>query len=239
MKRATGVDVSSCQGKCDFAKLLAGGFDFAITKATEGPRGKDPTFERDINDARAAGVLVPLAYHVLTPTAPIDAQLGNCLDTVLPFDVDVCLDFELADPGMTVGQRCMRALAFAEGVVRAGRKCVVYSYPNFMRQLGGSASLVLLAQTAEYWAADYPNERRKPEDTSNPWIPPAWSGRWAFWQWSGNGGTGAPGIPAVVDHCLYNGTREDLFNWIQGSKAEKGLGSAPTTGTGPVGSQEP
>lgn len=220
MAKARGVDISSCQASCDFEKLAAGGFDFAVIKATEGPKGKDPWFEAHIHAARKAGVIVPLAYHVLTPTSAIDVQLGNCLDTVLPFDVDVCLDFELADPGMTVGQRCMRALQFAEGIVKAGRRCVVYSYPNFMRQLQGSATLVLLAQLAAYWAADYPNRKSQPEDTANPWVPPAWGGKWLFWQWSGNGGTGAPGIPQIVDHNIFNGTREDLFNWIQGTKSE-------------------
>lgn len=218
--KARGVDISSCQATCDFKALLAGGFDFAIIKATEGPGGKDPFFAPHINAARAAGVIIPLAYHVLTPTAAIDVQLANCLDTVLPFDVDVCLDFELADPGMTVGQRCMRALQFAEGIKKYGRRCVVYSFPNFMRQLKGSEVLVSLAAVADYWGADYPNERREPEDNANPWVPDAWQGRWLFWQWSGNGGAGAPGIPQIVDHTRFNGTREDLFNWIQGSKSE-------------------
>jgi GH25 family lysozyme M1 (1,4-beta-N-acetylmuramidase) len=231
MAKARGVDISSCQGSCDFPALLAGGFDFAIEKGTEGVAKRDPTFERRIAAARTAGVLVPLAYHVLTPTSPIDAQLGNCLDFLLTYDVDVCLDFELADPGMTVGQRCMRALAFAEGVKKAGRKVVVYSFPNFMRQLSGSSALVLLAQLAEYWAADYPNERKQPEDTANPWVPGAWGGKWSFWQWSGNGGTGAPGIPAIVDHTIFNGTREDLYNWVQGSKSESGPGDPNPSGS--------
>src|SRR5262252_6804607 len=133
--RARGVDISSVQAKCDFEALANGGFDFVIPKATQGAAGKDPTFPQHIEGARRAGLLVPLAYHVLTYQSSVDAQVANALDTAGYYDVDICVDFEVPNIGLAPGQKAMRCLEFADGIKAAGRKCVVYSYPNYMKAL--------------------------------------------------------------------------------------------------------
>lgn len=227
MTRARGVDISSVQGKCDFKKLKAGGFDFVIIKGTEGRKSIDSRFVEHINEAREAGIMVPLVYHVLTVGSSAYEQLQHVLDELLPYDVGVCIDFELdASPPMAPSQLVQRALDLAQGI-SFYRKTVLYSYPNFMRALRGTASLDLLAAMAEYWSADYRNEKLWPSETQDPYVPEAWKGRWAFWQWSGNNGLPAPGIPMVVDHCVFNGTVADLEQWAWVSKAEVGKNPDP------------
>ena len=217
MARARGVDLSSVQASVDFPALHAGGYDFVILKGTQGQFGVDPTYAPRIEAARRAGVLVPMHYHVLTVYAPVDRQIKNAVQHAIDYDVDVALDFEVG------GTTILQALTFAQGVKAAGRRVVLYSYPLFMRQFQGNASLALLVQAVEgYWSASYPHEKTEPADSEQPWVPSAFGGRWLFWQWSGNGGNPAPGIPQVVDHTLWNGGRDSLVKWMSGNKSEVG-----------------
>lgn len=219
MTRARGVDISSVQVSVNFARL-APAVDFLILKGTQGAKGVDSTFQPRLQAARDAGILVPFAYHVLTAQSSVDGQARHALDFIAIEDLHVALDFELPHPGLSINQRVDRALQFVEVVTSAGVKCVVYSYPDFMRALKSATSLPTLASLAEYWAAHYPHEKRAPSDDEQPWVPPAWEGRWLLWQWSGNGGSPVAGIPQVVDHNIWNGTKEDVIAWSQRPKNE-------------------
>ena len=50
-----GVDVSEFNGDIDWRGLYHAGFDFAICRTGYGKSGLDPTFARNVADARRAG----------------------------------------------------------------------------------------------------------------------------------------------------------------------------------------
>lgn len=236
--RARGVDVSSVQAHVDYKKLAAGGYDFLIPKASEG-KGTDPYFAQHVTGARGAGMTVPCAYHVLSPSAPLADQLALVRKWSDNYGLHVALDFELRGQ-LSPGQAIMRALQFATELTADGTiKCLVYSYPYFMSQFQGSSALILLAQTCEYWAASYPHQKTEPTDAEVPVVPKAWGGKWRAWQWSGDGGLPAPGIPQIVDHNLWDGSKADLLQWTNQSDAGAGdtLPDAPSEP--PDGTSEP
>ena len=103
-----GVDVSHWQQGLSLSQVAKEGYKFAIIKATEGPYrdGRsyvDPNYGRNMNDARAAGLLVG-AYHFLvnTPAKPqVDLFLktvGETKDKLLVVDFEAYPNFPPLSP---------------------------------------------------------------------------------------------------------------------------------------------
>lgn len=72
-----GIDVSKFQGVIDWRKVKASGkVKFAYIKATEGTSIQDPMYKRNIDSARAAGILVG-SYHLYSKKTTAYQQFGN------------------------------------------------------------------------------------------------------------------------------------------------------------------
>ena len=72
-----GIDVSKFQGTIDWRKVKASGkVKFAYIKATEGTSIQDPMYKRNIDSARAAGILVG-SYHLYSKKTTAYQQFGN------------------------------------------------------------------------------------------------------------------------------------------------------------------
>ena len=99
---AKGVDVSSWQhpeGKAiDWHSVAGAGYSFAIVKATQGSSWVNPWLVRDLDDARAAGLLVG-AYHFyelgVNPEAQVDHAIGTLVGQEL--ELGFYLDWEVAE----------------------------------------------------------------------------------------------------------------------------------------------
>lgn len=214
--RAHGIDVSQVQHTIDWPTVARAGFCFAYVKATEGTGYRDPMFENHVNGARAAGLVVG-AYHVLSPHGDPVAQAKNfaLFAGSLNLELPPSLDFELPDPdswGRTVDPKTLapRCLQAAKTLLDMWREPVIYTYPYFAQQLPPGPELDELVAVFGLWIAAYPHEKTVPDDSEEPRLPKPWGGGWAFWQYSGDHGLVVPGVGAVADGDLYNGTEIEL-----------------------------
>lgn len=87
-----GIDISHHQGTFDLHRTAREGFHFAFLKATEGSSFVDGQFGRNLNEARAAGLLTA-AYHYQRGDSSAAAQVDH-IRRVIPVDVPVILDVE-------------------------------------------------------------------------------------------------------------------------------------------------
>src|SRR6476660_8231374 len=71
-----GIDVSQWQQTIDWSKVAGAGMRFAIARATKGQRYIDPTFQTNVDDARAEGIVVG-AYHRATPSGGANANITD------------------------------------------------------------------------------------------------------------------------------------------------------------------
>jgi len=94
-----GVDISSWQhangAPIDWWELYDAGYHFVIVKATQGATYVNPWIVRDLDDARAAGLLVG-AYHFWEPGQPADAQAKLFYNAVIMQELELgtWLDWE-------------------------------------------------------------------------------------------------------------------------------------------------
>jgi GH25 family lysozyme M1 (1,4-beta-N-acetylmuramidase) len=215
--RARGVDLSSVQGLVGFNALAQAGFDFAIVKGTEGASGIDSHCLHNVEAARTAGMLVAGVYHVLTPGSPIMAQVSNALQLARAHKAPIMLDFELPWPmaPSEAAGHLARAVSFLDCIEETARLCPIYSFPAYLETLPFGDTLLQLVDRP-LWIARYPeDEHHWPAEDWQPALPNPWT-EWLFCQWSGDGGLPAPGIPAVVDHDIFNGDRAALAAWLAG-----------------------
>lgn len=74
---AQGIDVSKFQGTIDWRKVKSSGkVKFVYIKATEGTSIQDPMYKRNIDSARAAGMLVG-SYHLYSKKTTAYQQFNN------------------------------------------------------------------------------------------------------------------------------------------------------------------
>lgn len=76
-----GIDVSHHQGQIDWRRVAADDVAFAVIKATEGGDHVDDAFDRNLREARAAGLAVG-AYHFFTFCRPGADQAKNFISVV-------------------------------------------------------------------------------------------------------------------------------------------------------------
>lgn len=205
-----GVDASSVQGRLPIDSLAADGVRYVIHKCQQGNDGRDPWFDRNVAEARQAGLIVG-AYHFLYPLPHLDpakqaegffraSSLGATKGDLPP-----ALDLEWPDPdagwskwGCSATQISDWSRRCAERVEALfGRKPLIYVYPYFAARLAAGADVAWMA-AYPLWIASY---------TSRPTIPRAWGGSWRIWQFDGNGG-----------RRMKNGVDAD-FNWLNGDEA--------------------
>lgn len=213
-----GVDVFAGYGLIDWNLAKASGIRFAWIKCQEGNSGKDPSYEKNVQRARAAGVIVG-PYHFAYPLnrkvpGKPDSPGRTPLEQAELFykacngfggeigELSPAIDLEWPPPtewtkwGLTAqsisewGRECCEAMT-----VLWGRLPIIYTYPWWWAAV--SAADVSWAARYPLWMAHYthpgpgvPEQWRKPI-TPHPWTD------WAAWQYSADGSTErVPGIPA-------------------------------------------
>lgn len=197
-----GLDISHHQAaSLSLAQCRAEGIEFVFIKATEGASFVDPAFAANLNEARAAGLLVA-AYHYVRSNATAADQCRN-IDRVIPRDVPVILDVEANSGGLDLTR------AILEWLERAGRRSPLLYLPRWYWQQIGSPSLVGLPSL---WSSRYPDNVTGSLADEYADVPQSY--------WNGYGGLGVTVLQFTssarvaghqpLDGNAYIGTREQL-----------------------------
>jgi GH25 family lysozyme M1 (1,4-beta-N-acetylmuramidase) len=208
MSRAPGIDVSRWQREINWTRVAAAGYRFVIIRATVGNYYTDPRFYVNWDGAREAGLLIS-AYHVVAPERPADSQMERFFDVLdgRGADLPLVLDVELSR-GVSPESITASVQACAESVVeKDGRAPVIYTARWFWDRhvLDGPDW-----DAYDLWVAHYGVDR--------PSLPCGWE-EWTFWQHSDHGQV--PGIDAATDLNWFNGSYEDLLDYVE-SEPEEG-----------------
>lgn len=195
-----GVDVSHHQGRMDWARIRAAGYEFAWIKATEGETFRDSAYLRNRDEARRAG-LVTGPYHYFTLCTAGQAQALNLL-AVQPGDggpsLPPAVDLEFGGncserpPRDSVRAEVRRFLAVIDSAYR--RPAVLYVTPEFH---------------AEYMAG----EAEHPLWVRSVYHRPRYGGGWTFWQYAATGRL--PGVRGLIDLDAFHGTRTQFAAFIR------------------------
>ena len=172
----TGADVSVHNGKVDFQKVKAAGYDFAFIRDGYGdvlsyPSQIDSRYEENYRNAKAAGIHTG-AYHYLyactVEAARREAQGMLSLLKGKQFDMPVALDIEeRAQYNLNGMAKTMVIEAFMDVLEKAGYYAVLYSYEAFLRTVPKST-----LDKYDIWCANI---------VSKPTI------RYGIWQYSFTG----------------------------------------------------
>ncbi len=127
--RPAGADVSSWQHPenlpIDWERARADGCTFVIVKATQGVSYVNPWLARDLDDARAAGLLVA-AYHYFEADLPADEQATHFVSSLIgqALDLGCWLDWE--PPGIEPWKAKSLIEAFCTRVAEVRPWCGLY-----------------------------------------------------------------------------------------------------------------
>jgi hypothetical protein len=127
-----GIDIASFQAGIDLAEVKAEGFDFVISKITQGSSYVDPSWPA-FRDAALAVGLILVGYHYVTNDPPA-AQADNLLAN-LGQPVSIMLDFEAGSGDLD------NFWAVADAIAQGGGLVALSYIPRFYWQQIGSPDL--------------------------------------------------------------------------------------------------
>jgi hypothetical protein len=196
-----GIDVSNYQNTIDMSAVRREGFDFAFIKSSEGASYRSPAFERQLDGARAAGLLVA-AYHYQWAD-DVRGQLDTITATV-PLDVPVILDVEQNGGDVSTTR------ALLDGLWSRGYHTPLLYLPRWYWQQIGSPDLSGLPPL---WSSRYPSMTAAPASVLYQAVDETY--------WAGYGGLGVQVLQFAstaqvaghsVDANAYGGDRGQLEN---------------------------
>jgi GH25 family lysozyme M1 (1,4-beta-N-acetylmuramidase) len=208
-QRAMGIDVYSGHGTITWSSVRGADYTWAWAKATEGVGFTDSQFVNNINNARAAGVLIG-PYHyarydlgnsgaaeanwfwsVVSPYLRADG--GNIMPML---DVEQNTSLSQAQVSAWVVDFCQTFIAKA---ATAGLtvKMIIYTYPSY-------ADTYINTSVSHTYLLDMANLNGQDPQTGSPYLS-TWP-TWTSWQWSWT--VRVPGVPGDANgFCLM-----DVFN---------------------------
>jgi lysozyme len=196
VQSAQGLDVSNYQGQFDWSSVS--GLSFGIYRMTQGlghnTNSPDPDAPWNNEQLKKQG-LIRGSYHFFDPTLPGEQQAQYFMTQRSQLSLEdtdmLWLDHETA--GASPADTSAAAAAFMTELDQLAphNPRGVYTYISFAT--GGNCAGL---EKWPLWLA-YPS-------STAPVAPPTWS-KWTFWQW---------GLRNGVDTDAFNGTAEDLQNWI-------------------------
>ncbi|QIX61680.1 glycoside hydrolase family 25 protein [Hymenobacter sp. BT18] len=189
-----GIDVSAYQGHINWTRVAENNVRFAFLKATEGVTLRDARFQRNLREARRAGIYCG-AYHYFQPNYDGRQQADLFVKTadLRPGDLPPVLDVE-AQEFHDVAQMRRGIATWLRLVERHyGVRPILYSnYSFYRRYLAGHFDQYPL------WLAHY--EVEKPALGREKWI---------IWQHSDE--SYIPGIKGTVDFNVLQGNFQNLL----------------------------
>lgn len=194
-----GLDISAHNGNPDFDSIAAAGIDFVYLKASEGISFRDPSFRRNFEAARRAGLSVG-AYHFFRFDCDGRRQAMNMLAAVdsLPLDLPLAIDIEeWRNEAEVTTAVIIGRLQSMEAMLRgSGRRVIIYTNKNgYSRFVAGE----FVPDEPDLWICSFTN-------------PPMPDSRWRLWQHSHV--ARVPGIKGDVDMNTFNGSRDEFRRWM-------------------------
>ena len=186
--RYDGIDISSHQGKIDWAKVSSDkDIRFVYIKASEGATYRSPHYSNNITEARRYGLLVG-SYHYITSTSSIDAQFENFSKYAIKSIQDLIPMLDVEVRGHWSRSQLIDSVSkFCNLIERHyGVQPMIYSTMGFYNK-----NLTPHFNKHHLYIGRYSN--------SEPEI--NWEGEYTIWQYSETGII--PGIDAYVDLCRY------------------------------------
>lgn len=203
-----GIDVSHFQGTFNFSRARAEGFDFAFLKATEGATYRDPQFNTNLANARAAGLLTA-AYHYQRQGTAVADRVRN-IAGIVPRDCPVIIDIEDGGGHTEQTRETINALH------QAGYASPLLYLPRWYWQQIGSPDLTGLPPL---WSSRYPDTQGGAASAIYQRVPTSY--------WGGYGGAGVAVLQFTssatvagttpVDCNAYGGTRDQLAALLGGA----------------------
>jgi GH25 family lysozyme M1 (1,4-beta-N-acetylmuramidase) len=152
---ASGIDISTwhhADGRSvDWFAIQGNGYQFVMVKATQGVAWMNPWLVRDLDDARAAGLLVG-AYHYYEPGVVPEAQVENFIGSLIgqKLEMGIWLDWE--PEGIQSWEIASTYTAFIDkaGQTRypVGTRCSPVTY-HVLRQGNTAISRLWLSEPSE------------------------------------------------------------------------------------------
>lgn len=200
-----GLDVSRYQGDIDFKKAREAGTRFVFIKSTEGGDYIDPSFRKNWQRARSAGV-APGAYHFVywcrDAQEQVDWFLANLPDD--PYALPPVLDLEWNNHSRSCPNQPKPEKAFEMAMVmldameaHTGKLPIIYTDINFHRDVLAGRNLpntMWLRSTAAE-----PHKRYRSE-------------MWTFWQFTQTGTM--PGVAGEVDRNAFYGSEDEWVHFL-------------------------
>ncbi|MBQ4031807.1 MAG: glycoside hydrolase family 25 protein [Bacilli bacterium] len=187
-----GIDVSTWQGKIDWAKVKKSGISFAMIRAgfrgtVSGQISKDAWFERNIKGAIANNVNVGVYFFSMAKDENEALEEAKWLvEQIKDYDISypVAIDIEIFDrdrlTGVSASQMTENALVFCNYVRSKGYTPMIYSYMNALTKKFDTAKF----GNERIWLAQY-----------NDVV--TYKGKYHMWQYTSSGSV--PGISGRVD----------------------------------------
>lgn len=216
-----GIDISHYQGNFDLHRARREGYEFVIIKSTQGNYRVDPKFGRNLDQARAAG-MVHAAYHYQDGNTNAAAQADHIARTV-PRECPVILDVE-AGGGTAALTRDLTQRLRDKGY----RLPLLYLPEWYWKQIGRPS----LTGLPPLWYSRYPNSRAGAAsvvyDRNRGWLDGLWGGYGGLHvevlQFSDQGHVAGH---SPVDCNAYRGTRQQLEALFGGQVASAAAPPAP------------
>jgi GH25 family lysozyme M1 (1,4-beta-N-acetylmuramidase) len=204
------IDVSHWNGTIDFSKVSAAGVKAVYAKATNGTSNTDNTFDGNIKNARAQGMLVG-GYHFLLSQQDPTAQAAHFVTFTEKYKLDLLpvVDVEWDMKGKTDQWKSVPAAArvamvgrFCDEIrTRTGRLPLIYTATSWWKPMIGDVKSYKTVKFGDcpLWIARYAS--------TVGGLPAPWSS-YAIWQYSATGSVS--GIKGNTDLDSLNVSLESL-----------------------------
>ena len=205
------IDISHHNGNVNLAKAKEDGILGVIQKATQGQTFKDPTYQRNRQKAKDAGLLWG-AYHFGTGSDGLkQAQhfldvVGNDPRTLL------VLDFEPNPTGPSMDLE--EARAFVTHINEERSRFPGFYSGHYIKQLLGTSTDPILA-ACWFWLAQY---------GPTPVVPRNWK-TWTMWQYTDGALGPKPHTVKGIGRCdrdKFNGSEAQLRKFWEAEARHKG-----------------
>ncbi len=193
-KESWGIDVSQWQGTVNWQAVKDAGVEFAIMRAGYGRElsQKDPTFDYNVQQAKAVGIDVGVYWYSYAQTVE-DAkrEAETCYQIIKDYDYDYPIYFDIEDPSQEyLSTATISAMvdAFCKTLEEKGYYVGVYSSAYFL------SSKVYQDVLSKYavWVAHFGAAH------------PAFNGAYGIWQYSSTGRVNGINGDVDLNHGYYN-----------------------------------
>ena len=166
----------------DWKAIKKAGFNFVILKAGSTRSGKEPTFESDYANAKAAGLMVGAYYYTYsTNTEEIETDVESLIKYIEGKSFEYPIYFDIEDPTLiSLGKETLTKLCetFICSMQEKGYYSALYTNHNWLTNILDTSRILSLF---DIWYARYP------ENEFPTWNEEKYGKQLSMWQYTQNG----------------------------------------------------